>query len=84
MASRTVRLDADTEKQLEEVIRSTGLTASAVLKQGVRAVHEQLKKRPTAWEVYSRLDLGPGGDAIAPSTEVRSAVREAIRRKLRR
>ena len=81
MATRTVRLDQETEKKLEEVVRRTGLTASAVLKQGIQTVHEQLAAKPTAWEIYSKMDLGPGGYAIAPATDAKRAVREAIRRK---
>jgi hypothetical protein len=42
------------------------------------------RKRRTAQEIYKDLDLGPGGYAIAPSTETRRGVREAIRRKLGR
>lgn len=81
MATRTVRLDQETEKQLDEVVRRTGLTTSAVLKKGIRELHRQIAQRPTAWEVYSKLDLGPGGYAIAPSDQAKRAVREVIRRK---
>ena len=35
-------------------------------------------------DIYEELDLGEGGYAVAPSTEARSGVREAIRRKLSR
>ncbi len=38
----------------------------------------------THCDVYQQLDLGPGGDAIAPSTEARRGVAQAIRRKLKR
>ena len=34
--------------------------------------------------IYSELDLGPGGYAVASSTAVRRGVRQAIRRKLGR
>lgn len=43
-----------------------------------------MKERRTPQEIYKSLDLGPGGYAIAPSTEVQRGVREAIRRKLGR
>jgi hypothetical protein len=39
------------------------------------------KQRRTPQEIYESLDLGPGGYAIAPSTETRRGVREALRRK---
>ena len=36
------------------------------------------------YDIYQELDLGPGGYAIAPSTNTQRAVREALRRKLQR
>ncbi len=46
----------------------------------------QFQKKPasSAFESYQELDLGPGGGAIATSTEVRQGVQESIRRKHRR
>ena len=38
----------------------------------------------TPYEIYQKLDLGPGSYAIAPSTAARRGVRNAIRKKLRR
>lgn len=87
MALRTVRLDDDSERILKELIMETGMSISAVLKEGLIALRErraQAAPRRTAWEIYEELDLGPGGDAIAPSTEVREGVQKAIRRKLGR
>ncbi|HLE70647.1 MAG TPA: ribbon-helix-helix protein, CopG family [Vicinamibacteria bacterium] len=86
MATRTVRLDDETEEILEELRRKTGMSVSDVLKEGVRALREENSRRaiPTPFEVYRELDLGPGGYATSPSTDVRRGVREAIRKKLRR
>ena len=86
MASRTVRLDKDTEEVLEQLVKGTGLSISAVFKQGLMALRDQLASQPhrTPYEIYSELDLGQGGYAIAPSTETRRGVQEAIRRKLNR
>jgi tetratricopeptide (TPR) repeat protein len=36
------------------------------------------------YDIYAELDLGPGGYATAPSTDIRHGVREAIKRKLGR
>jgi hypothetical protein len=84
MSSRTVRLDEDTERVLEDLVRETGLSISAVFKRGLLALHDQQSQQTprTAYEIYEGLDLGPGGYAIAPSTEARSGVKEALRRKL--
>ena len=86
MALRTVRLDEDTEKILEQLVEGTGQSISAVLKQGLLALRDRLTEQPekTAYDIYQELDLGPGGYAIAPSTETRRGVQEALRRKLRR
>ena len=69
-----------------KLIRSTGLTASAVFKRGLQALREQLQTEASSapFEVYRRLDVGPGGDAIADSTQVRKGVREAVEKKLSR
>lgn len=86
MATRTVRLDEETENVLREVQKATGLPISEALKRGLRALREQVHREsnPTPFDVYSRLDLGLGGYAIAPSTDVKHAVRQVIRRKLNR
>lgn len=86
MSTRTVRLDEETEKILQQIVQMTGLSVSSVLKKGVRALHDDIGRyaRRTAYEVYKELDLGPGGYAIAPSTESRRGVREALRKKLGR
>jgi len=86
MAVRTVRLDDDTERVLEQLVEGTGMSISALLKQGVLALKDQVGQQPerAAYEIYEELDLGPGAYAIAPSTETRRGVREAIRRKLNR
>jgi hypothetical protein len=86
MATRTVRLDAEAEKALQEVQAATGLPISEALKRGLRSLQEQVRREAgrTPYDVYRELDVGAGGYAIAPSTETRRGVHEAIRRKLRR
>ena len=86
MATRTVRLDDEAERNLREVRRKTGLPISEALKRGLRTLKDQLdgEAAQSPWDVYRHLDPGPGGSAIAPSTGVKRAVREAIRKKVRR
>lgn len=83
MAVRIVRLDDDTEEILDQLVKGTGLSISAVLKLGLLALRDDLAQKPqrAPFEIYQDLDLGPGGYAIAPSTETRRGVQEAIRRK---
>lgn len=68
MSVRTVRLDAETEGALQEVVEATGLSTSAALKQGVLALRHRLFCQPNAlpYDVYAALDLGPGGATPVP------------------
>jgi len=86
MALRTVRLGPDAEQALRQIVRTTGLTVSGALNRGLLVLKENLAqyRAETAYDVYARLDLGPGGDAIAPSTDVKKGVRAAIARKVGR
>jgi hypothetical protein len=85
MGTRTVRLDDETEQSLEEIRRRTGLSISEVLKRGIQAFRRETSRSvsPTPFEIYRELDLGPGGYALVPSTDVRRGVREALRKKHR-
>lgn len=86
MSIRTVQLDDDGGQILDELIEGTGLPASEVVQRGLRILRDHLSEpaSPSAWEIYQQLDLGPGGYAVAPSTDSRRGVQEAIRRKLAR
>jgi hypothetical protein len=83
MATRTVRFDAETERVLSEVRAATGLPISEALKRGLRALQTHVRQTPaqSAYEIYSEMDLGPGGYAIASSADTRNGVRLALRRK---
>lgn len=63
MTTRTVRFDEETEKTLTQIRQATGLSISAVLKQGFLGYHEKIMgtalTRP--YSIYQELDLGPGG-----------------------
>ncbi len=80
MTIKTVRLDEDSERMLEELASEMGLSVSAVLRQGLLALR-QLRGpgSRSAYEIYRELDLGPGGYALAPSTESRRGVEEMLR-----
>jgi hypothetical protein len=83
MGTRTVRLDSEAEQTLDRVRTMTGLSISEVLKLGLSAYEtdmlEQAHRKP--YEIFRRLDLGPGHYAVAPARDAKSAVAEAIRRK---
>lgn len=86
MGIRAVRLDEETEKVLAQIVATTGLSVSAALKKGLLVLRNDVVQhtRRVPYDIYKELDLGPGGYAGAPSTQVRRGVRVAIRRKLRR
>jgi hypothetical protein len=86
VATRTVRLDADAETALQEIRKATGLPISEALKRGLRSLQAQVRTESirAPYDVYRELDLGPGGYATVPSTEVHRGVTRALRKKLRR
>lgn len=86
MATRTVRLDAEAEKALQEIRAATGLPISEALKRGLHSLQERVRCETgrAPYDIYRTLDLGPGGYAVAPSTETRRGVKLALERKLRR
>jgi hypothetical protein len=86
MSVRTVRLEPETERALEEIQRSTGLSASAAIRRGLVTLQEQLRETAAVspFDVYSDLDLGPGGYARAPARRAKHALREVLTRKHRK
>lgn len=86
MATRTVRLDRETEQALKEVREATGLPISETLKRGLRSLRQEVRQETsrTPYDIYRELDLGPGGYAIAPSTETKRSVRKVLKSKLGR
>ena len=86
MGTRTVRLDDEAEQALQRLRTITGLTISEVLKHGLKAYEGQAlqQAKRTPYDIYRELDLGPGGYAVAPAREAKSAVAQVIRRKHKR
>ena len=86
VSTRTVRLDDEAEAALQQIRDMTGLPISEALKQGLQSlrqrVSEESGRRP--YDLYQQLELGPGGYAVAPSTDTRRGVVTAIRKKLQR
>ena len=86
MATRSVRLDDEAEAVLQQIRDVTGLPISEALKQGLQSlkqrVGEESQRRP--YDLYQLLEIGPGGYAVAPSTDTRRGVVTALRKKLRR
>ncbi|MBK5937710.1 ribbon-helix-helix protein, CopG family [Halochromatium roseum] len=83
MSTRTVRLDEEAEETLERLRNLTGLSISDVLKRGLSAYESEATSQAqrSAYEIYAEFDLGEGGYALAPATEAKRAVKDAIRRK---
>ena len=83
MGTRSVRLDEEAERALASLVGKTGASLSTILKQGILALRDRDLATParSPFEVYTALELGPGGYAVAPARESRKAVREAIRKR---
>ena len=81
--TRSVRLDAEAERALAEIRRRTGDSISDALKRGLLAAERELRATPVVrpYAVYEKLDLGPGGYALGPSTKVSQTLREYLRKK---
>lgn len=86
MATRTVRLDDEAEAALQEILEATGLPISEALKRGLRQLRAQIREQGaiTAYSVFKDLDLGPGGYAKSPATDVKQGVARALARKHRK
>lgn len=86
MGIRTVRLDAEAERVLQEIRQATGMPISAALKRGLRVVRDEVVRtsRQSAYDLYCQLDLGPGGYAKGPSTDTRATATRAIAARARR
>lgn len=85
MSVRTVFLDDDDEATLAYLRKRTGLSVADVLKRGLESYAEIVRDEVAAkpFDVYRRLDLGPGGYAIAPARDAKAALVEALRDKHR-
>jgi hypothetical protein len=83
MSVKTVRLDPEHEKLLDRIRRRTGWTATDALKRGLSLLEQHLSEKPakSAFEVYSDIDLGPGGYAAGPASESRETARRVIQQK---
>lgn len=86
MATRTVRLDDEAEVVLQQIRDVTGWPISEALKQGLQSLRQRVGEESgrTPFDLYQKLDLGPGGYTVAPSTDTRRGVVTALRKKLRR
>ena len=80
MTIRTVRLDESTDKILDDIVKTTGLSMSAVIKKGLTSLYEKLTKEQevTPYDIYSSLSIGKGRRNIPPSTSSKAAVQKAI------
>ena len=83
MSIRTVRLDDDAERTLAALRKQTGLSISAVLKHGLDAYAKMARQKAMRkpYEIYRRLDLGSGGDAIGPAADSKDLVARMVRKK---
>ncbi len=83
MATRTVRLDEETEQTLKHVVERSGMNISTALKQGLKLLNKELSGKASVapYEIFNQLDLGEGGEAQADSTRIKASLRDILHRK---
>lgn len=77
-------IDSIPGRRLHEPDRAaTGWPISEVLQRDVKALRARVRSRPARlpFDVYKELDPGPGGCAIDSSSNTRTSVRIALKRK---
>lgn len=86
MGIRTVRLDDDAESMLAELRQRTGLSISEIFNRGLQAYASTSPDAGihTPYETYGKLDLGPGGYAVAPAREAKAHIGGVIAAKHRK
>jgi hypothetical protein len=79
----SVRFDDETEAALMRVRNATGASASEVMKEGVVALSDRLARQATVrpFDIYRKLDVGPGGYARAPARNAKRGLKAILRRK---
>lgn len=83
-------LDGESEKTLFEIRERTGASNLLAIKRGLAIYADQIEfynprrprpDKPSPGEALRKMDLGPGGYAVAPATEAKTAAAEIIRKK---
>jgi hypothetical protein len=80
MSTRTVRLDDESERLLQELQEASGESVSAVLKRGLVALREATRERVASepYRVYEQLELRSGGHARAPARKAKQRIRGVL------
>ena len=84
--SITFRVDAETRRVLRNLTKHTSGTTSEVIKEALQARWESIEKnsRPSAWEVYSKLDIPPPrGPKHDRARNAKKLIREMVLAKQR-
>jgi hypothetical protein len=86
MSTRTVRLDEESERILEEIVAAKRLSVSAALKQGLVALRESLSAEgplSTPYSIYRTIELG-SGEKLPPARSAKRELRRLLHEKARR
>ncbi|MCP4493835.1 MAG: hypothetical protein GY820_42015 [Gammaproteobacteria bacterium] len=83
MGTRSVRLDAEAEAALNDILQKTGASISDAIKQGLLEYREKAllaqDKRPA--EFFNNFDLGDGEYALIPARQAKSALKNKLKQK---
>jgi len=85
MSTRSVRLDDEAEKALDDIVIRTGMSISDAIKQGLISYREiamkTAMKRPA--DFFKSFDLGEGGDAFGAARNSKTLLKNKIKNRVR-
>lgn len=85
MGTRTIQLSQDAEAQLTALQEITGGSVSEIVSRGLdmyaASITDVAPERP--YDIYRRMDLGPGGYAVGSAAQSDDVVAEVIQQWLR-
>lgn len=83
MGTRSVRLDEEAERALDEIVSRTGLSISDAIKQGLieyrRKALATAHRKPA--DFFCEFDLGEGGYAIGPARDGKALIKRKLERR---
>lgn len=85
MSLHSIRLDQQTEQQLQHLIQLTGFSISGVIKEGIKTLEQRVNQpTQTPYEIYASLELGRGGTARYPSHKAKEGIKAILKKKYKK
>jgi len=83
MSTRSVRLDAEAENALEEIVNCTGMSISDAIKQGLVAYRNVAMETATIQpsKFFREFELGEGGYSTGDARRSKTLLKDKLRSK---